>query len=244
MIDAIILFLSAMAGGSLVFFISKKRTKEMQMAITFSGAYLFSLTILHILPELYEDSHTDGHIVSLFILLGFFFQVLLEPLTSGVEHGHLDEHHSHKHHHPVTPLIIGMLIHATFDGAILSGNFLNHGHGQNNLMIGLVLHKIPAAFALVSVISQSLSSKKKVFTLLIIFALASPFGIFASNFLFQKMAVDHMYYNLLIAVVAGNFLHISTTIFFETSPEHQFNFRKMFITLLGVLLAIAVEFIL
>ena len=45
---------------------------------------------------------------------------------------------------------------------------------------------------------------------------------------------------LLLGLVAGNFLHVSTTILFETSPEHRLNWPKLAATLAGLLLALAV----
>ena len=39
---------------------------------------------------------------------------------------------------------------------------------------------------------------------------------------------------------ASNFLHVSTTILFETSPEHRLNWPKLGATLAGLLLALAV----
>ena len=47
----------------------------------------------------------------------------------------------------------------------------------------------------------------------------------------------------LYALVSGNFLHISTTIVVESSPEHHFNARKMAVVILGALLAIGAEFL-
>jgi hypothetical protein len=49
---------------------------------------------------------------------------------------------------------------------------------------------------------------------------------------------------LLYALVSGNFLHISTTIVFESSPEHHFNARKLTVAILGALVAVAVEYFL
>jgi hypothetical protein len=43
--------------------------------------------------------------------------------------------------------------------------------------------------------------------------------------------------------VCGNFLHISTTIVFESSPEHRFNAKKMAVAVFGALVAVAVEYI-
>jgi hypothetical protein len=47
----------------------------------------------------------------------------------------------------------------------------------------------------------------------------------------------------LYALVSGNFLHISTTIVFESSPGHKFDARKMAVTIFGALAAVAVEFV-
>jgi hypothetical protein len=46
------------------------------------------------------------------------------------------------------------------------------------------------------------------------------------------------------AVVSGNFLHISTTIVFESSPEHRFNAKKMAVAIVGALLAVGVQYML
>lgn len=45
----------------------------------------------------------------------------------------------------------------------------------------------------------------------------------------------------LLGFVAGTFLHVSTTILFETSPEHRLNWPKLGATLGGLLLALAVN---
>jgi hypothetical protein len=42
-------------------------------------------------------------------------------------------------------------------------------------------------------------------------------------------------------MVAGGFLHISTTIFFESSPEHRFHLNKVMISILAFALAISFE---
>jgi hypothetical protein len=42
------------------------------------------------------------------------------------------------------------------------------------------------------------------------------------------------YFNRIMGVVVGIFLHISTTILFEAGPDHKFNRRKLIAVLLGV----------
>jgi hypothetical protein len=48
-------------------------------------------------------------------------------------------------------------------------------------------------------------------------------------------------YAALLGLVAGNFLHVSTTILFETSPEHRLNWPKLGATMAGTLLALAID---
>jgi hypothetical protein len=46
--------------------------------------------------------------------------------------------------------------------------------------------------------------------------------------------------NLLLAIVVGMFLHISTTIIFEASENHRFNLVKLLSIIVGVTLAILI----
>ena len=59
---------------------------------------------------------------------------------------------------------------------------------------------------------------------MLLFALATPLGTFiAGNF-----QAASSYYNEISAVVIGIFLHISTTILFESSEGHRYNITKLF----------------
>ena len=46
--------------------------------------------------------------------------------------------------------------------------------------------------------------------------------------------------NMILAVVVGMFLHISTTIIFETTENHKFNLLKLVSILVGVTLALGI----
>jgi zinc and cadmium transporter len=43
--------------------------------------------------------------------------------------------------------------------------------------------------------------------------------------------------------VSGNFLHISTTIVFESSLDHKFNARKMGVAVVAAALAVVAELV-
>ena len=107
--------------------------------------------------------------------------------------------------------------------------------------MGILLHKAPAAFALAAVLSSSLS-KRWTLVLLSLFALASPIGMISSSFFIASGTLSTEGLGILFGLVTGGFLHISTTIFFESSPHHTFQLNKLAVTFLAAALAIASEY--
>ncbi len=240
---SIALFLAAFIPGLIIIRLQKPLKIDLKYLLVFAGAFIFSITIVHLLPELLTSS-VNPHRIGLFVLAGFFMQIFLDFVTTGVEHGHLHHHdHGHGTFSPVM-LMIGLCIHALMDGSILVHPG-EHPAGQHStaLLIGILLHKIPAAIALTSILNAHFKNKKISIVLLIIFSVASPMGLFLSDWMNAHDILSQEGFLILFAVVSGNFLHISTTIYFESSPDHSFHKKKIFISLLGALLAITVEFL-
>ncbi len=234
-IDYIILFSSALLGGSLIFLIKNDLSKKLKLLLSFSGAYLFSITVLHLLPEVYASG--DSY-VGLYILLGFSFQIALEQFSEGIEHGHIHVHH---HQHSVFPwgIMLSLSLHSFLEGMPLINSSNTHQHTEHTLLYGIALHHIPAAFALTSVLYQSKLSKVKIFVFLAVFAIMTPLGsIFSSYLQSNSFHFISNYFNYIMGVVIGIFLHISTTILFESNVDHRFNFYKMIAIIIGAGLAI------
>ncbi len=238
-INALILFLSSFLTGLVVFVKPVVKPIYFTLSLAFSGAYLFTLTLTHILPELFAEAATPFHI-GIFVVIGFLMQVLLEFFTEGIEHGHL-----HHHNLNANTMLIALCIHALLEGTLLSHPSHHHEHGETNtLLFGIVIHKIPEAFAFAAVLLTQIKQKYKMIALLLIFALASPIGVLSSNFMNVESVVSKQITETLFAIVAGNFLHISTTIFFESNPQHQFNGKRLLCIIGGVLVAVLAEGIL
>ena len=239
---SIALFLAAFIPGLVIIRLQKPLKFDLKYMLVFAGAFIFSITIVHLLPELFTAS-SNPSLIGLFVLLGFFMQIFIDFTTSGVEHGHLHEHHHQTRLSPIL-LMFGLCLHALMDGSILvhQGDDAAGSHGTG-LLIGIVLHKIPAAIALMSILSSIIKSKKTLVVLLIVFSLASPIGLMLSDLMHKYDILDKEGFLILFAIVSGNFLHISTTIYFESSPDHSFHRKKIVISLLGALLAIFVEFL-
>jgi zinc transporter ZupT len=255
-IKLLVLFLTPLLSGLAIYLVPKSKGTNYKLLLVFAGSYLFAITVIHILPELYSQ-HIGLELIGLFVLAGFFLQQLLEYFTSGIEHGHMHTHephdHDHHHHHhsdhqksiSALVLLVALCIHAFLEGSILAQP-VNTGaiYDVNAILLGIALHRAPAAFALMTVLTFQLRSKNKALPYLIGFSLAAPIGLLLSTYLAQHEIISTTFLIYLYALVCGNFLHISTTIVFESSPEHKFNARKLAVAVFGALIAVAVEYIL
>lgn len=224
----IVLFLSVIVSGLSVLFINING-KNLKLILSFSGAYLFAISMLHLIPEIYLSGTPR---IGIYVLAGFFIQILLEFFSGGIEHGHV---HIHKHDdgHSVFPytMMIGLSIHSFLEGMPLA-NSNNPSH--QSLLIGIVMHNIPIAIALMTMLINSHISKQQAILWLMVFALITPLGTFTSYALDANIIGNlSLYFDRIMAVVIGIFLHISTTILFESSENHRFNFIKFFVILLG-----------
>lgn len=217
----IALFLSVLL-GLIVVYGFKPADKTVQLLLAFSGAYLLSITILNLLPEIYIQPYTN---IGLFILIGLLLQLILDFFSKGVEHGHL-----HVNSVEVVPwaLFISLCIHAFMEGVPL-GNNQNHSH----LLWAIVIHKIPITIILGTFFVNSKIARYKALLLLLIFGLMSPFG----NYMAENVQFLAQYKVEITAVIIGIFLHISTIILFETSKDHKFNILKFSAILIGFLVA-------
>jgi zinc and cadmium transporter len=252
----IVLFFVAMVAGTVAFYIPKINTGTYKLLLVFAGSYLFSITIVHIFPDLFAESTQPG-LLGVCVLIGFFLQQGLEFLSSGVEHGHIHVHEhlpdrqaglsgrqASKHRQELSAVwvLIALCVHSLLEGGLLAhGQNTHHFHKGNTLLWGILVHKAPEAFALMSVLICDVRSKTKAMLMLVIFSAASPMGLFLSNFLVKNEIMSSQAFLILFAVVTGNFLHISTTIVFESSADHKFNAKKMSVAVLAATIAIATE---
>lgn len=228
------LFMAVLIGGGVGLYLRRAQRTALQLVLSFSGAYILGITALHLMPTVFLEK--DEHI-GLWILLGFFIQLLLEQLSWGVEHGHVHGHH-HENRSFAYQVMLGLSLHAFIEGMPLSNYaefhelFHGHEHGSNHLLLAIILHKAPAAFALVVVLITAHCSLRLVITCLIVFASMSPLGAFLAS----QLALDPGTVARLVAIVIGSFLHISTTILFEADDthQHQISWKKLAVILGGL----------
>lgn len=225
----LILFFCAFLGGLSIFLVKSDKSQLLKLILSFSGAYLFAITVLHLIPDAY--SGPDHEEIGIYILIGFLLQIFLEQFSEGVEHGHIHKHSDSK----VFPygIMISLCLHAFLEGMPLAAD------QHNALIFGISLHHIPAAFALASILLQNNFKFKGIVVFLAIFAIMAPLGFLLSYGISSgSIGGIELYFNKMMGIVIGIFLHISTTILFESSVDHKVSKRKMVAVLLGISIAL------
>ncbi|HEX2615936.1 MAG TPA: ZIP family metal transporter [Flavobacteriales bacterium] len=200
---------------------------RIKLLLAFSGAFLLSVTVLHMLPELYERG---GEGVGPWVLGGFLLQVVLEFFSRGIEHGHVHVHKGHSHALPLTTLL-SLCVHSFTEGLPFADPRVG---GDVPFVVGVLLHKMPMAIALATVLHRSEVPTGRSWSMLGIFAAAAPLGIVMGTFWGDRLG--EVFLTRALALAIGMLLHISTTIIFESTPDHRFNAKRFVTVLLGAAL--------
>jgi len=232
--DYLLLLSSIVLGALSVFLFKLYEPKHVKLLNAFTGAYLLCLTFLHLLPELYHThigaTAQDDLGIGALILAGFFTQVGLDVISMGVEHGHAH------HFHGKIPagLVAGLCLHAFVEAMALGNAGTHYDPASRRLLLwSIVLHNFPVSIALLGMLLQSGMKPDRALGLLGLFAAMGPMGMSLSA---HTALAGHT--RELMAFVIGIFMHISTTILFESSDIHRFNLAKLAAIIVGTGLGI------
>jgi zinc and cadmium transporter len=233
-----ILFLIApiLVTGSLALMV-RINQGNLRLLLAFSAAYLFALSIIHLLPEAFEFGQVKQ--MGLFIVLGFTIQLVIDTFSTGIEHGHVHLHSTECKSHLPMGIVIGLFMHSFLEGLPVytidpsQTSSINH-----QLVIGLAMHNIPISLAFAGLLKEHEAKIGKRWLLLIAFSLMSPLGYLFSYILQNYGLKEYEYFaHIAFAVVIGIFLHISTAILFESSEHHKYNRSKILFMAGGIVLA-------
>lgn len=240
-------FLSIVLGYLITLAFPPKNKKVLKLLLAFSGAFLLTITVSHLLPEVYhhelekisveihhhhhdhDHHHNHDHSgfdgmkkVGMFIMIGILFQIVLEFFSKGAEHGHVHIHE--KLTNIPWLLFFSLCTHAFLEGMPLSN--------QHEMAWGIAIHHFPIAVILTTFFIQGGLSKANIFLFMIMFSLMTPLGTYLSN----QLSVLQNYYTEISAIVVGILFHISSTIIFESSEGHKFNIAKISAIVFGIVL--------
>src|SRR5688572_19972355 len=108
----ILLTIIVFTSGLTLFLFKKINATFLKLLLSFSAAYLFAISLLHLIPEVYAS---QDKYIGLFVLIGFFLQIILEIFSEGIEHGHVHIHKEHLHSFPLA-MMVGLCIHSFLEG--------------------------------------------------------------------------------------------------------------------------------
>jgi zinc transporter ZupT len=140
-------------------------------------------------------------------------------------------------------LFLSLSVHSIIEGIPLGNQIVGmhsevggHHHGTDDtLLFGIIFHQFPVAVALMTLLLQTSIQRSRSWLYLILFGIMTPLGLLVG--LYMPAAQIGFDYHMILAIVVGMFLHISTTIIFETAENHTFHLFKLLAILSGCLLA-------
>lgn len=221
MMQYLLPFLAIIIGAVIGLTLKERYDLKIKLLLSFSGAFLLAITLFELLPQVYEQ--LNAKLTGILIMAGIVLQLILESFSKGAEHGHI---HIEKQQKAFPWLLfISLCIHSILEGFPID----NH----NDMLYGILVHKIPIAILISAYLIQSGFKNYSYISFIVLFAFMTPLGTFLS----QKVSFLSDYVNYINAVVIGIFFHIATVILFESSHGHKFNNTKLVSILLGVLIA-------
>jgi zinc transporter ZupT len=230
----------ALGGFSVTYLKQSNKTQVIKLLLAFSGGFLLSIAFTHFIPDLYHDGEGS---IGIYILIGFLIQLLLEFFSGGIEHGHV---HVHKGQAMPWGLFISLSVHSVLEGIPLGHQLMGydahagHSHGgDSSLLLGILFHQVPVAIALMTLLINTRLTLIQAWLVLMFFGIMTPLGtVIGMATLPGDTGLD---FHVILAVVVGMFLHISTTIIFETSENHKFNLLKLLSIFVGCALAFMIQ---
>ncbi|MEO8068739.1 MAG: ZIP family metal transporter [Flavobacteriales bacterium] len=224
MVVALGLFAVPLVAGAIVHWARPQGT-FLRLSLSFSGAFLLAVALLHMLPELFLEA---GEGVGIWLLAGFLLQVIMEFWSRGLEHGHM---HLQAGSRLPLAVLLSLCTHAFVEGIPFADPTIA---ADVPFALGVMLHHLPVAIALALVLQVAKASAARSWTYLLLFSAAAPVGIGAGHVIGAQHEGVLM---AALAVALGMFLHITTTIIFESSKEHRIDRGRFASVLAGALLA-------
>lgn len=233
----LLLFLLTFTGGSLPVFYKRWEGKYLELLLAFSAAFLLGITLCHLLPDGYKST---GFYAFLLLVAGYFSQQLIQRLTQGMEHGHSIAVHNHHSAHGHTlmgnvafwPVFWGLAIHAFSEGLPLGIHYPDK-HTLPALAVAIGLHKIPEAMLVVALFLSKKTNRLKALLLLAFFAAITPLSGWLAGLLGNYFETVAVVLQWCIPFVAGIFIQIAFTIFYEMKGNTEMLYWQKWLAILG-----------
>lgn len=223
----------AVALGGLVPLCLSFSRKHMPALLSFAAGVMLGAATVHLLPESFEARPENA---GLWILCGFLFLYLFEKFVMV----HICEAINCEVHQIGLMAFVGLALHALTEGVALGTGMLTAGIG-GIVFISILLHKLPAALALTSVLLHEHYRKRSIVILQGFFFLMLPLGAIILNTVSHEFGGEFL--GAALGFSTGTFFHISLS---DLLPEvHRSGYGKtpaLITFLIGLVIMVFVKY--
>lgn len=145
----------------MLYFFETINQKILHLLIALGAGTMFSVALVHILPETLEASRYSIYA----FIIGFLMIYVLEEILT--PHAHDHHHHNHTHedphehyNHVVTVAWVAIFIHTLFDGLSIRAGFAMDNTLGMSILGGVAIHQIPVSLSVASMLRGSFWSRK------------------------------------------------------------------------------------
>jgi zinc and cadmium transporter len=234
-----LLYLAAIAAGSLVGGLvplgGNWSRHSLLIPVSFSGGILLGAAFFDMIPD---SAPLLGAWLGWPLLAGFLTIFLFERFVLVHPYPEEAEEHGHAHHlHLGLAAYVGLSFHSLLDGLAISSTY-NKPELGGVVLLAVLFHKIPDAFALTSLLLLDRWEPRPIFVLMIIFAVSTPLGAILTWLALANASSAII--GAAIALSAGTFLAVATS---DVLPQlRRFNDQRMW-PVVALFVGIAVSWI-
>jgi len=144
------------------------------------AGFMLATSITEMVPASVNLEGGSGEHAGFLVLLGYLIIHFFEHVVSGHFHFGVETHHDEfLDHHKSTTVLLGLAIHAFFDGIAIASGFLVSNWLGWIVFLAIFLHKIPEGFTVSSVMLASGRSSMRAFAASIVLGVGTLLGVFA-----------------------------------------------------------------
>lgn len=172
--------------------------------------------------EHHEHHHStmDVHsLIGITLVSGFIFMLIVDQIGGAHAHAHAptdtEAGQTLQQNRNRITATLGLVVHAAADGIALgAATVLAHTHLTMIVFIAIMLHKMPAAFGLVSFLLHEGFERNRIRKHLLVFALAAPVLAVFTYVILSQRSVESLHDTKTTGIAmlfsAGTFLYVAT----------------------------------
>ena len=177
------------AGGALLAH-REWEQRYLKYFMALGAGFMLATSITEMVPASVSLEHGSGGRAGFLVLLGYLIIHFCEHVVSGHFHFGEEVHRDEFiNHHKSNTVLLGLVIHAFFDGIAIASGFLVSNWLGWIVFLAIFLHKIPEGFTVSSVMLASGRSSGRAFSSSIILGVATLLGVFTMVLIRNGVAV-------------------------------------------------------